>query len=266
MSHRPVSPTDASLNTARSVALYLRLAQYKLQLLLVKYSYNDLRRFFRAGDEDEDGEDVHDVYLRTEDPLASLLKEGMDALPKNDRGASRDTDIALAASLSVMVEPDLRGYKPFTFVAYDLSETQPQIVGAFTACNFVAAPAFSTSRLTAAYLSNNRLPAINASWLLVDVISSSRRGTGAALVLQAILVALRAKKKGVVAMAVTAGGKALFQSMGFSHHREVHYLKVSEVDFATIHAKLKLDRALVESVCWRHGLTPQTAQNVVARC
>ena len=59
----------------------------------------------------------------------------------------------------------------------------------------------------------------DSNWLLVDVISSSKRGAGALLALQVYLLSCRSKQyKGVIALAVSKSGKKMFEALGFATH------------------------------------------------
>ena len=258
---------DEAMSSAKVFRLYLKLAEIKSGTLCAKYTYHDIRRFFSVASDD----DVHEITVRDDgpdDPLASLLSEGLRDLPKNDHGAASNDDVELVASLAVIIEPDLKRYKPMAWIAYDLgSAHSTQICGALTACSFVSDVSFQTQQLSDAYNRRNKLPAFDEDWTLIDVVSSSKKGTATILLLHAYLAAVRAKKQGLVAIAVTASGKKLFESLGFrNHRREVFWLGTEELTMERVHRRLKLDNALVTKVCWRHGLTSRTAANVLGRC
>ena len=259
---------DEQMSSPKVFRLYLKLAEIKASTLCARYTYNDLRRFFSVTGDSED--EMHEITLResgADDPLASLLSDGLRALPRNDMDGQSQEDVELIASLSVLIEPDLKPYKPAVYVAYDLSAPSTRICGALSACSFVADVSFQTDKLTDAFNRKNKLPAFDEDWLLIDVVSSNKRGTGTILILHAYLAAVRAKKQGLVAIAVTASGKKLFDSLGFQNHRrEVYYLDVDDLSLELVHRRLKLDNALVSKICTRHGLTERTAANVIGRC
>jgi hypothetical protein len=270
-SRRPVgvSVDDEAMNSSKVLKLYLKLAETRSSTLCARYSYNDLRRFFQvAGDSDEE---VHQITVRqdgpVDDPLASMLRSGLSNLPKNDIGAASDDDVELVASIAVLIEADLRQYKPMCFVAYDLSAPTTDICGSLTAASFVADVSFQTQQLTDAYNRRHKLPNFDDNWLLIDVVSSSKRGTATILLLHVYLAAMRAKKEGLVAVAVTASGKRLFENLGFeSHKREIFYLHANSLSLARVHRRLQLDNAIVTQICWRKGLTEKTASSVISRC
>ena len=82
-------------------------------------------------------------------------------------------------------------------------------------CTFERDDALSTSRLSQTYCTTHSLPRIHSNWQLVHVVASSKPGTGALLLLAALIHAARAKKTGVISIAVTRAGRRLFQSFGF---------------------------------------------------
>jgi hypothetical protein len=258
-----VAVDNDAMSSAKVFRLYLKLAEVKSSTLCAKYTYHDLRRFFSVAGK-------HEIRLRDDgpdDPLASLLSDGLRALPKNDNGASSSDDVELVASLAVLIEPDLKRYKPMCWIAYDLSAPSTQICGAITACSFVADISFQTQQLTDAYNRRYKLPSFDEGWLLIDVVSSSKKGTGTLLLLHAYLAAVRTKKKGLVAIAVTDSGKKLFDNLGFKNHqREVFYMSLGELDLPRVHKRLQLDDNLVSKICWRRGLTSRTAASVIGRC
>lgn len=70
-----------------------------------------------------------------------------------------------------------------------------------------------------------------------------------------------------MAVAVTKTGKALFASLGFESHKDqIFYVRCGRLPFAKVHARIRIDDALVNTVCWRRGLTSGSRDDVVARC
>ena len=96
-------------------------------------------------------------------------------------------------------------------------------------------------------------------------MSSAKRGTATLLLLHAWLYAQRARRAGLVAIAVTSSSRKLFASLGFSHFREAYWLPLHELSFERVHARLQHDDVLIP-LCWRRGLTAGSAANVVGRC
>ena len=260
-----VDADEEAMNTPKALTVYSRIAQVKLNTLVVKYSWLDLRRFFEPGDHSDD--EQHGTIMKEgyySDPLAEMLYEGLRTLPKNDP-ESDQPDIDLNASLSVLLEPDLKPFKPNAWIAFDI-RSKTRVVGCLTSCNFVADVSFQTHKLTPSYCKRSKLPTFDEDWLLLDVISSAKQGSGTLLVLAAYLHAARMKKQGLVTIAVTEGGKTLFQALGFESHRdEVYYIPLSALTLAAVHAKLRTENAIL-STCFRHGLSPSTAANVIGRC
>ena len=256
--------SDERMNAAKVLKLYAKLASTKMNSLVVRYNYADLRRMFVVAGSSDD--EMHDVIVNPKsenDPLGAMLLNALRSLPANDRG-SKAPPIELGASLAVLVEPDLRPYKPFALVAYDLGDAAA-ITACLTASSWVADESFSTEEYTDAYLRRHKLP-IDANTLLIDVFSSSRKGVGTLLVLEAYLAAMRMRRSGVACVAVTAGGRKLFDALGFERHKstELYYVQAGALQMAKVHAKLGVDGVL--DLCWRKGLTPASAQNIIGRC
>ena len=125
-------------------------------------------------------------------------------------------------------------------------------------------------------LSRVGAPRLGSDWLLIDVISADKRGTGALLVLQVYLLACRARQySGVCAIAVSRSGRHLFQQLGFETHsyrdggsKALCWARAGSLSMQQISRRLSFDgsEALLGSVCWRMGLTAATSSRLVSRC
>ena len=95
------------------------------------------------------------------------------------------------------------------------------------------------------------------------------------MLLNALVHAHRAKKSGVASIAVTQGGRRLFESFGFhtGHSwkeggatRHLAHARLADVHLGAIHARLRVNQSLVEDTCLRNGLTARTSDRLIGRC
>ena len=261
------SADDPRFDQLKFFVMYAKLASIQFGTLVNVYRYHDVKRLIEVhGD---------DIEARGDDSLGAQLVEGVKALPKAGRG--RDAEIDPPASLaSLFQEHELaRSLKPKLWLAFDLQDDEATICGMLTACDFVRDDALSTSRLTQTYCTQHQLPRFDASWQLIDVVASDKRGSAALMLLHCIIAATRAKKAGLVSIAVTAGGKNLYQSCGFnvSHSwkegggtRTLAFCKLSDIHLGALHTRLRLHNGLLDETCVRQGLTPRTSDRLVGRC
>ena len=258
----PPSPTHADYDTSKSIATFVRLAQISVGTLVQTHSWHAVKRLIEVNSDEE-------VEAASDDPLAEMLVEGAEALRHTERSGSGEYDIEPAASLAALFDADssvAKSLKPKLHLAYDL-RTDATICGFCSACDWSVDDSLGTGRFTASYLREHDLPRFDSSWLLIDVIASSKPMTGALLCLQVYLAAKA--KSGVVAVAVTKGGKSLFQQLGFHSHsfREeggytaLVYAPAGSLSMGTINRRLKFsgDKELLASICWRFGLTAKTS-------
>jgi hypothetical protein len=261
----PLSPSDRRLDHAKVFQMYLRLAMTQQGTLCNAYMYHAIKRLVAVHGDDVDPADV-------DDPLAARLVAGIKALSTTrPNEQSVDPPASLAA---LFQEHELaRSLKPKLYVGLDLRQ-DTHVCGMLTACDFVRDDALSTSKLTPAYCASHGLPRFDKDWLLLDVVASAKPGTGALLLLQCAVAGMRAKKRGIVAIAVTAGGRGLLRSFGFdtTHSyrsnggtRHVGHLHLSALRFADVHRRLRVHDALL-ATCVRSGLTARSAQSLVTRC
>ena len=85
---------------------------------------------------------------------------------------------------------------------------------------------------------------------------------------------MRAKMRGVVAVAVTTRGKRLFEGMGFELHNfrkegVPHTLCWAECESLTLEnlaTRMRLNTKMLETTCFRMGLTDATSHRLIGRC
>ena len=160
-------------------------------------------------------------------------------------------------------------------MGYDLRGDAPRVCGMLTSCAFERDDALGTTRLTHAYCAQHGLPRLDAHWTLVDVVASGKAGTGALLLLHALVAAARQRRAGLCALAVTKGGRRLFASFGFAAdhgwrerggQRYLCHARLADVRLADVHRRLRVHDALLTDVCVREGLTARTRERLVGRC
>jgi hypothetical protein len=157
------------------------------------------------------------LAAETEDPLAEILVEGILALPSTERDGKTELAIEPGGSMAALFQdhPLARSLKPKLWIGYDLQGNEPVVCGMLTSCVYERDDALSTTRLTQQYCAQHGLPRLDSSWALIDVVSASKAGTGGLLLLSAIVTAARQKRTGLCSIAVTKGGRRLFESFGF---------------------------------------------------
>ena len=260
------SADDPRLDQLKFLVLYARLASIQLGTLVNLYRYHDIKRLVHVhGD---------DVKAKGNDSLAATLVAGVKALPTAGHG--RDAEIDPPASLAALFQEHelARSLKPKIWLSFDL-RAEAKICGLLTACDFIRDDSLSTSRLTQQYCTQHQLPRFDAAWTLVDVVASDKRGSAALMLLHCIIAATRAKKAGLVSIAVTAGGKALYQSCGFDVStswkegggvRTLAFCRLSDIHLGALHTRLRVHSKLLAETCVREGLTARTSDRLVGRC
>jgi hypothetical protein len=263
----PLTADDRRLDHTKFFQMYMRLAMTQHGTVCNAYSYHAVKRLVAV-----DGDDIEAAAV--EDPLASRIVAGIKALPDATRANEQSVDPPASLAALFQEHELARALKPKLYVALDVRTADARVCGMLTACDFVRDDALSTSRLTADYCSEHGLPRFDKDWLLVDVVASAKPGTGALLLLQCVVAALRARKRGVVAIAVTTGGRGLMRSFGFDTTRSfranggtrhVAHLHLSALRFADVHRRLRVHESLL-ATCVRGGYTARTAHTLVTRC
>lgn len=265
----PISADDRRLDQVRFLALYSRLCSIQYSTLVNRYDYYSIKRMVSTLGEGIDA--------RGDDPLAARLVSGIQELPTTVREGATELELDPPASVSALFQESTiaRDLKPKLWVGLDLSDGDLGVCGLLTACSFLQDESLSTSKLSPSYLSKNGLPRLDDAWMLVDVVASSKRGTGALLLLNALITAARAKYTGVASVAVSKAGRRLFQSFGFrvdhgwKERGGMRYLctvKLTELHLGDVHARLRVHDDLVSDVCWREGLTASSRDRLISRC
>ena len=164
---------------------------------------------------------------------------------------------------------DARRLKPALHLVYNMGN-DAEIVAAATACNFTRDPSLTTDSLPSA----QSIPRFNNTWLLIDAIHSDVAPAGTLCVIQVMLQAMRAGLKGVVAVAVTSQGKRLFDALGFETHNfrkdgmpiSLCWAECESLDTETLARRMRIPMKMLESSCFRMGLTPKSSERLIGRC
>ena len=268
---------DERYDTTKSITVYHKLAQISLGIACPPpYSYHAVRRMIEVDSEEELG-----VSENTEDPMAELLIDAARDMFHTERTGSIQTEVDVGSSIGALFDPnssEAKAYKPRLFIAVDLrSGDEATICGLATCCEWQRDEALGTERFTQTELRRLTLPRFDSNWVLVDVIRSRHRGCGVLLAVQIYLLACRSKHyKGACAITVTAPGKRLFEQLGFSTkafreggvNKTLCYAATGSLSLTRIKRRLAFpgDTSIVESVCFREGLTARTAGNIYGRC
>lgn len=261
---------DARLDQIRFFSLYAKLAAIQLGTLVNAHDYHTVKRLVQVEEESI-------VAAESEDPLAEILVEGILSLPSTERDGATELSIEPGGSMAALFQdhPLARALKPKLWIAYDLQDEEPVVCGMLTSCLYERDDALSTTRLTHQYCSRHGLPRLDSNWTLIDVVASSKPGTGALLLLSAIVTAARQKRTGICSIAVTKAGRRLFASFGFetSHgwrekggHRYLCHARISDLHLADLHRRLRVHDALITDVCFREGLTKASKDRLIGRC
>ena len=223
-------------------------------------------------------EDESIVAAASEDPLAEILVEGIHALPATERDGKSELSIEPGGSMAALFQdhPLARSLKPKLWIGYDLQGAdEPVLCGMLTSCVYERDEALSTTRLTQQYCAEHGLPRLDSNWTLIDMVASSKPGTGALLLLSAIVTAARQKRTGLCSIAVTKGGRRLFASFGFeTNHgwrekggqRYLCHARLADLRLADLHRRLRVHDALITDVCVREGLTTSSKDRLIGRC
>lgn len=262
---------DVRLDVVKFFNLYARLAAIQLGTLVNAHDYHTIKRLVHVED------DSVRAAVEAADPLAEILIDGIEALPSTERDGATELTIDPGGSLATLFQdnPLARALRPKLWLAYDLRNDAPRVCGMLTSCIYERDDALSTTRLTQHYCSQHGLPRLDGGWTLVDVVVSDKHGTGALLLLHAIVAAARQKRSGVCSIAVTKGGRKLFSAFGFdtSHswkekrgQRYLCHARLQDIHLADLHRRLKVATVLIESVCSREGLTAKSRDRLIGRC
>ena len=260
-------------DTSKSIATFHRMAQIALSTMVPPaYNYHTIRRLIEV-DEDES------VDVASDDPLGRTLLTAANGMRFTQRVGQIETEVDPTASIATLFDgnsPFAKALHPKLYLAYDLRRASTPICAMLTACDFTRDDSLSTSSITTAFCSDNSIPRLGSSWLLCDVVVSKKRSSGALLVLQVYMLAMRSKRPGVCAVAVTKAGKSLLETLGFRgvSFREggvtktFMYTKTGSLSMEQINRRLSFagDKTLLQDLCFRFGLTPATSSKVMGRC
>ena len=260
---------DERYDTSSAIQTFCRLASVTLGTLVPpNFSYHTIKRLISF--DEEDG-----LEPQSDDPLAELLVEASDELGSTVIEGSYEVEVDPSASLATLFAGSFgKGAKARLFLAFDLRDAA-KICGFLTCCEWTRDASLGNERFNQSYCASNKLPRFGSGWLFIDVVASAKAGSGALLVLQAYLLACRARRyEGVCAVCVTKKGRSLFQSLGFELHgyregapRTLAYATAGSLSMRHIMRRLRFEGSdeLLQETCYRLQIT-HPERSIVARC
>ena len=266
---------DERYDSTKAIATYHRLAGIALGIAMPPaMSFHAVRRMIEVDEEDET------VTATDNDPLSEMIVHAARRMAHTERSGSTEVDIEPVASLSALFDANsstAKSYKPRLYIAIDLRGKDATICGLCSTCEWTRDESLGTDRFTQHELRRLQLPRLDRSWLLIDVITSSKRGAGALLALQVYLLSCRSRMyNGVAAIAVSRSGRRLFEALGFETvsfreggmNKAVCYAHKHSLSLRRIQRRLSFpgDQTLLQSMCYREGITPRSSGNIYSRC
>lgn len=302
----PVSIDDGQWDNAKNMAMIAKVAAVQTSLLVNSYGYHDIARLIsmkdQCEDEDEDEEEEEDddddrteveetddeddccegkyLVAQSDDPLAEVLVNSLEALESTVREGPNELYISPALSVGELFQKGNKGardLKPRLLLVFDLTSDDAACVGALTACKWTLRDDLLTSRFTNQYITRHKLPRNLSSYLFIDVISASKPPSGLLMMLTLAVYAARSKYAGIAMVAVSKKGIALGRNFGCESHayredgaaRQLMHIALADISVAHVNRKLRIGSAnnkVLTQLCARHGLGKTNAQKIYTRC
>ena len=258
--------TDTRMNHQKHLTTYAKIVGIESGIMIQKLSYNETRKLVLI--------DQEEVVFVSTDPLGEILVSGLKMLESE----AESTVIKPLGSVSALFETGTlqRSLNPRIHLANSVRDGV-KVVGAIVSCSFTCDETLGTTRFDPQYCAKNDLPKFGSNWLLIDVVASRLKPSGALLTTHAILEACKARCVGVCAVAVSAAGLKLLKDLNFASHsfkdkkttRNMCYMKLSDLSFSVVARTLKFkdDDKIVESICFRDPHTKRAMQSsMIGRC
>ena len=248
----------------KSLAIFARLVEVATGLYCQKLSYHEVKRLVSIEGDEVEAADGGD------DDIAEEIVESLEDMNHTERFGNHEVSIDMLSSIATLFDSgDARLLRPTLHLVYNMRD-EAKIVAACTACQFSRDPALTTDGLPSA----PAIPRFNSNWLLVDGVHSDTAPAGSLLICQIMLQAMRAKMRGVVAVAVTTRGKRLFERLGFESYnfrkngvpQTVCWAPCESLDVEDLAARMRLPTKMLETNCFRMGLTSKTSERLIGRC
>ena len=239
-------------------------------------NYHAVKRLIDVDQDDESISPNED----SEDILGEEMCSAAEELAFTERQGSIELSVDPAASIAALFDPesaDAKATKPRLWLAWDMSENNPSIVGILTACEWNRDPTLSTDRFTPSFLSDHSIPRFTSNnTLLVDIVSSSGQphGVGALLILTAYLLVCRSSKLRYIAcIAVSEPGRTVCEKLGFNSYsyrergaqKKLCWAEANELRAKDVNQRLRVSSSL-SSLCWRDGLSVRAQGRKNPRC
>ena len=143
-------------DTTKSIATFHRMAQIALGTMVPPaYNYHAIRRLIEVDEDDES------VDVASDDPLGQTLLTAANGMASTERVGQIETEVDPTASIATLFDgnsPFAKALHPKLYLAYDLRKASTPICAILTACDFTRDESLSTSRITAAFCSDNGTP------------------------------------------------------------------------------------------------------------
>ena len=264
-------------NQPKTLAMLARIASVATSLLVNTYSYTDVSRLVQINDADCGTDDNVEEVLeaKSDDKFSEILVSSLNRLQVSASGH----DISPANSVAHLFHKESKRLKSRLWMTFNLNHDEGQACGVCTACDFVSSEAMLTDKFTIEYIRRHNLPDLN-QYFLIDVISADQPPSGMLMLLNVCVWALKQKKDGVAAIAISRKGIQLFANFGF---KKTHTFKVDgfnctlmtvavdALSLSHINQKLKIGTAItnkkvLQSICTRNGLQQRTKDRIYTRC
>mgnify|MGYP007078129804 CR=1 FL=1 len=267
---------NESYDTKRSMATLVKMSCTSKSIMIQPpLNYHAVKRLIQV-DDDESISPNED----SDDALGEEICSAAEELAFSETQGSIELSVDPAASIAALFDSEsdeAKQLKARLWLAWDLSEDSPSIVGILTACQWTRDRSLSTDKFTQAFLSEHSIPRFNSNdTLLVDVVSSGGEphGVGALLLLTAYLLVCRSSRLRYIAcVAVSDPGRTLCEKLGFNSYsyrergaqRRLCWAEANELRAKDINRRLRVNRSL-PSLCWRDGLSARTQGRKIPRC
>ena len=263
-------------NQPKTLTMLAKIASIATALLVNTYSYADVSRLIKIKDADCDTDDGEEVLeAKSDDKFSEIIVSSLNRLLVSASGH----EISPANSVAHLFRKESKSMKSRLWMTFNLNHDEGQACGVCTGCNFISSEAMLTDQFTVEYIRRHNLPDLN-QYFLIDVISADQPPSGMLMLLNVCVWALKQKKGGVAAIAISRKGIQLFSNFGF---KKAHTFKVDgfnctlmtvavdDLSLYHINQKLKIgtsitNKKVLQSICTRNGLQQRTKDRIYTRC
>ena len=271
----PVSPShDRLANSAKHMQWWLSLYNTACSVAIQKLTYVRVRQLVKL-DKMQEPLDEGDEFTHFQPNAPEQMQQLMGSM------TNLCGDAALAnESLRVLFSAQGKSLNPVMYAATKLkpksgdpeSTVKMIYAGVLTCCDFTQEDALSTTGATARLEQHMDEAVLDDDTAFVDIVCSTAKSrVGRALLAQLLVDLKRSRcrnpKQAVVTVAVSKEGRGLFRSFGFEELKfkgnHLMFVHLRDITFETLTQALRFeDSEQYMGVCFRHGLTKPTSDNV----